>query len=442
MFEQIPTNDQNKRKQQADFLYGGLFSLHNFFYQRWLSAWVNNDKKRLIASYYDIINTFLSRINTHIFGGHEILNINKSTQNWINKYRFESRMTIKDLNIARIRTLQGLSAYVLLPDFITKKIFVDTTEVIGYPHYENDKLVDIYLTKNQPFKMDDNLIECYHYYLNKEKQVVLETIPIEKKLLSNYRLSFRSNVTYYSDRRKIITKYIQLNEIPVVISPNNEDYWPDWSYVSQYIYDYAVAETEVIREWHFTKWRQLNNKIINPDKDSKELEKTIVNDEDGNRFIENDNDESLMGQDDFRYLSNGSLSVDIIQTLADRKRDTLMKIALQINNIASRNNKQTTEVIGNNIHPFNYLDTKRQLFEECLQKFYQLLLSMTKKFKFQGHELITLPTDELIEVKVNLKRSTEILMGLVEKSQEKGVKSMDKEKIEDEAVKQDTEVFE
>lgn len=435
LFSENTTTDEEKRKIQADFLYPGLYSFYNnnrFYraYYNWQNGLKTKTKEFLIYRYKTMLNDFINTINIHIFGKHTILNIDKDTQNWVDIYKFNSRMSEKDLNLLKIKSSFGLAAWVLLPDFVQNKVFTNSLEIIGYPKYDNDKLIEVYLTQNQPFAMDNNLINCYHFYFDQNNNVILENILTNKQDLINYRNSSRTDYNKWNKASlPIINKYLNLDFIPVILVPNNEDSDPDWLKVEQLLIDYAELETEVIREWHFTKWRQLNNNIINPDKTAKQLENDIVNDVPGIRFIENENDESLMGQDDFRYLSNGSLTVDIVQTAADRKRDSLLKIALQINNIGGRNNKMTTEVIGNNIHAFNYLDSKKSLFQESYQRFYLMLFKLTKLYKFKGHELINIPNNELIQVELRLKPSTEILMGLMQKSEEKGNKeSLESEK--------------
>lgn len=345
------------------------------------------------------IRTYLSRVSTYQFDLKNpfINNADQEQIDWLKEWMFFSKQTKKNLIGSRIKTTIGKSATLLRVG--GNKIVSDVMEVMGTPKTVSDEPIEVYMTKNsiQTNEQQEQMLSYYRLFFNKQGKPQLDRLsaPIDD--------NFTKAVSELDG--KVVDSYVYegIDFLPVEIDINNEESRPDWWYAKTYIGFESRFDTVIVQEWEYVKTQMLNNLVYNPDKSAEEVQADIEN---GKKRVHEVADPDGKLQSALTYLSSGGITTDIARGIKEHFKNEVREMTMTISQLAGGNNKHTTEVVGANVHPLNYMWTRKQLTEEFFARLYHKLMVMSNIYGFA--QLGELPT--YLDLSIPLARPLELML--------------------------------
>ncbi|NQZ29594.1 MAG: hypothetical protein HRT98_04385 [Mycoplasmatales bacterium] len=372
------------------------------YFKKFLQEWAANNllsktgevKFKVMQAVKDRI----SRVHSYVFDTKKelITNLNEDTLKVLQKHNFKNRLTAKKLLSARTKSKYGNSAMVIR--VAPGKPLVQVMELLSTPKYSNGELTEVYTTLNSISQNNEQNLLTYFHWTNNNGVVKVDT----------YQQDISNSQNFTPANGELIKSftYKKINYIPIEIDVNNEEQKSDYDYAAPFLGIESDFTEKLLVEFEFVKVQLLNNRVYQPEKESEEVEQDIKN---GKSRVYDVVDPDGKLQTALTYLSNGGMTTDIAMSILEKYESKVNDYTMIIAKMDGGNNKHTTEVIGANIHPLNYLWVRKNLYEEFLGRFYWKYLDILEKY---GYELFTEELPEYVEVEAQLSRPMEIILQL------------------------------
>lgn len=368
-----------------------LYALHTIDQiEKWKFKDFKNHYFRFI--FHEII-TQIERMNTYIFDDISFSNLNQKTLNYINSQQFKTDFEFKKLKLYRLKSRVGNAGFVYSPSNFDSSLNVSLVQIMDYPQYIQDKLIDIYVTKNLCIhESDQDYLEFYHFYY-KNNRVYVETLWTPKQSLSyNY---FNQNL-YEVKNLDIHIKDEQYlnytNEIPITIAHNNEEDLGESSYALFPIAMQVELEKDLNEDYKFLRTNIMVNKAVNPH-GVQQLSEGIKK---GDRVFGYISREEIFAGS-FNVLNPTILSTELNLNITEKWRQKIMEQCFKVMTSNTRNNKYSSETMTRNFNGFNYMNVQKRLMDYFWKKHYKFYLDLSKKLGYFDGEI-----PEIIEVEQNL----------------------------------------
>lgn len=363
------------------------------------------------------IQEYVVRTNVNIFDFNNINfeNIDEKIVEWIKIFNMRNTMVKKFMKSAKMKAASGRSGMLLR--VLDKEIFPEVVEISGNPVWYGKKIIEIWFSQIYTiFERDSNQFVGHRLFLSEEGKYTLETYHYENS--SSDVQSNPEDLQSKEDKKLFSTfVYEDIDFCPFVLDINNEDEVPDIFYAQSAIKAESFFYSQTKKEWEWAKMQMLYNKIYGPTKEASQVQKEI---EEGDIRVQETIDQQNLGDNSqsLTFLTAGSLTPDIAMASSKHFKTLRQELTLSVIPSDGGNNKHTTEILGANIHPLNYLWAKQNFTNIFLSEFYHKLLTLVKEYRKEGHKDIG-DIPDYIDARVSLSRPTEILLNLNADSSEK-----------------------
>lgn len=298
----------------------------------------------------------------------------------INALLRKSKFNIKRKRLKGIAVDDGVSAFAF--SIINNKLFFDAYRVMLPFTEAGDELKEVYLFKdNDTVKLnEDKSYQKYYRYSYSDSGQVMKTLyygTLGMTDRSKLVISKEDSIIYDIDR------------LPVVILPNNEDYESTFEYADGIIETAGKHLENIDKEWEYDKSMLINNNLFEPERTADTVQYTIEEGE--TRVIDQKDPNGQYGQS-LSYLSSGGISSQVAQRNYDKyKQEALFYTLSWLVVSDGKTNKHGAEVITSQLPSFNNIQFQIELMEEFYSHFIYLLAALGNQTKQLDITLDKLP---------------------------------------------------
>lgn len=338
-------------------------------------------------------------------------NLEKSDKEFLKKYIFTNRIKNKLQKVVRSASEHGISG--ILSRIGEKNVISQNIFILNNPIYHNEVLVSVDLTVDYVDldAYDEQDLNTMKLWLNESGNYVLSHM--------RYSLNENGDAFDFENGEVIIIKnadgeeytkeyvYSDFDGCPLEILENNESARGDWTYAKESIRLFAKFDSLIEQEWEWIKVQLINNLLLNPDKEGKQIQKDIENGD--TRVHDQISDANGLGGSSLQTLSAGGVTVDIARIIKENYKEEVKELTMAIGSLAGGNNKHTSEAILSNFDGFKYLFVKKEYFEDFVAKLFAKTLDYSKAF---DNSIVY--DGKMIETKIKFSRVIELLLAEAE----------------------------